>query len=254
MHSLSLAFNDSLAMIDRSLRGAARQLDSLLMSVVLPVFMMLLFVYVFGGALEVGTDYVNYVVPGVIVLCAGFRAASTAVAVASDMEHGVIDRFRSLPIVSSSVLVGHVAASVLTNLLATAIVIGVAFATGFRPDASAIDWILASGMLLLFILALSWVATALGLLVKNVEAANGATFFMLFLPYLSSGFVPTGTMPGPLEAISEHQPYTPLIETMRSLLLGTPLGNNGWLAVAWFGSILVAGVTASVMLFNRKSS
>ncbi len=254
MTTPATALHDSLAMIDRSVRGATRQLDSLLLSIVLPVFMMLLFVYVFGGALDVGTEYVDYVVPGVIVLCAGYRAAGTAVAVASDMERGVIDRFRSLPIVSSAVLVGHVAASVLTNGLATAIVIGVALAAGFRPNAGLVDWLLAGGVLLLFILAISWVATALGLLVKSVEAASGATFFVLFLPYLSSGFVPTGTMPGPLAAVSEHQPYTPLIETMRSLLLGTPLGNAGWLTVAWFGTILVAGIIGSVMLFNRKTA
>ena len=254
MHTLTLGVHDSLAMIDRSVRGTLRQIDSLLMSIVLPVFMMLLFVYVFGGAMDVGTAYVNYVVPGVIVLCAGFRAASTAVSVASDMEKGVIDRYRSMPIASGSVLVGHVAASVLTNLVSTAIVIAVAFAAGFRPHAGPRDWLLAGGLLLLFILAVSWVATALGLLVKNVEAANGATFFMLFLPYLSSGFVPTGTMPRPLELISEHQPYTPMIEAMRSLLLGTPVDTNGWLAVAWFGAILVIGMTAAIALFRRQAA
>ena len=169
------------------------------------------------------------------------------------MEKGVIDRFRSLPIASGSVLVGHVAASVLTNLVSTGIVIAVAFAAGFRPRADLRDWLLAGGLLLLFVLALSWVATALGLLVKNVEAANGATFFMLFLPYLSSGFVPTGTMPRPLELISEHQPYTPLIETLRGLLLGLPVGSAGWLAVAWFGAILVLGMTAAIALFRRQA-
>jgi ABC-2 type transport system permease protein len=116
------------------------------------------------------------------------------------------------------------------------------------------DWLLAGALLLLFILALSWVATALGLLVKNVEAANGATFFMLFLPYLSSGFVPTDTMPGPLEAISKHQPYTPMIETIRGLLMGTPIGNSAWLAVAWFGTIMVLGIAGSIRLFNREAA
>jgi ABC-2 type transport system permease protein len=253
MHALNIGIHNSLAMIDRSVRGALRQFDSLLMSIVLPVFMMLLFVYVFGGAIEIGIDYVNYVVPGVLVLCAGFRAASTAVSVATDMEKGVIDRFRSLPIASGSVLVGHVVASVLTNMVSTAIVIEVALAAGFRPNASVASWLLAGALLMLFILAISWVATALGLLVKNAEAANGATFFMLFLPYLSSGFVPTGTMPRPLEVVSEHQPYTPLIEAMRSLLLGQPVGNDAWLAATWFTAIGVAGMTLAIRRFAAQS-
>jgi ABC-2 type transport system permease protein len=249
-----MGLNDSLAMIDRSVRGAIRQVDALLMSIVLPVFLMLLFVYVFGGAMSVGTEYVNYVVPGVILLCAGFGAASTAVAVASDMERGVIDRFRSLSIVRGSVLVGHVAASTLINLVATAIVIGVATIAGFRPEAGIVDWLLASGLVVLFIASLSWVATAIGLLVKNVEAANGATFFMLFLPYVSSGFVPTETMPGPLQAVAVHQPYTPMIESLRGLLLGTPVGNDAWIAVLWFGAILALGMAWSTRLFDRQSA
>ena len=243
---------DSLAMIDRSVRLSLRQADTLLLSIVMPVFIMLTFVYVFGGALEVGGDYKQYVVPGVIVLCAGYRAASTAVAVASDMERGVIGRFRSLPIASASVLVGHVAASVLANVVATTIVFAVAFATGFRPTATPLEWVGVAGLLLLFVLAISWLSTALGLLVKNVEAAGSITFFMLFLPYLSSGFVPTESMPGPLQAFAEHQPFTPLIDATRSLLVGTPMDNAAWLAIAWFGSLLVGGLSWSVWLFTRQ--
>ncbi|HVL22810.1 MAG TPA: ABC transporter permease [Thermomicrobiales bacterium] len=247
----ALSLSDSYAMTARSMRGVTRQIDALVTSIMLPIFLMLLFVYVFGGAISIGVDYVQYVVPGVIVLCAGFGAASTAVAVASDMQHGVIDRFRSLPIVGSSVLIGHVAASVATNLFSTAIVIGVAYLTGFRPTAGPLEWLGAIGLLVLFILALSWVATAIGLLVKNVEAANGATFFMLFLPYLSSAFVPTDTMPDALQVVTCHQPFTPMIEALRGLLLGTPIGNNAWLAIAWFGGILVVAFLAATMLFNR---
>jgi ABC-2 type transport system permease protein len=253
MSSLAFSFEESLAMSGRSLRATWRQVDALLTSIVLPIFMMLLFVYVFGGAVEIGSSYADYVVPGVIVLCAGFGAASTAVAVASDVQHGAIDRFRTLPIVSSSVLVGHVVASVLTNILSTAIVIAVAFLTGFRPNASLIEWVGALAMLVLLIVSLSWVATAIGLLVKSVEAANGATFFMLFLPYLSSAFVPTDTMPKVLEVVSRHQPFTPMIETLRSLLLGTPMDNNWWLALLWFGGILVAGFSVSTWLFQRAA-
>lgn len=248
---MNLALNDSLAMTSRSLRGTSRQVDALLTSILLPVFLMLLFVYVFGGALNVGTAYVQYVVPGVIVLCAGFGAASTAVSVASDMQLGIIDRFRSLPITKSSVLVGHVISSTVTNLVSTTLVFGVAFLVGFRPDAGVLDWLGAIGLILLFIVALSWTATAIGLLVKNVEAANGATFIMLFLPYISSAFVPTDTMPAALRPVARHQPFTPMIEALRALLLGTPIGNNAWLAVAWFGGILIVSFLAATVLFRR---
>ena len=251
MYPLAWTTSDIVAMTARCLRGATRQVDSLLTSILLPVLLMLIFVYVFGGALGDGTDYVQYVVPGVIVLCAGFGAASTAVAVASDMQLGIIDRFRSLPIMSSAVLAGHVFTSVVRNLVATMIVIGVAFITGFRPNASATDWIAAAGLLVLFILALSWVAAAIGLLVKTAEAANGATFLMLFLPYLSSAFVRTNTMPKPLELVSRHQPFTPMIEALRGLLLGTAIGNSAWIAVAWFGSILVIAFLIATRLFQR---
>jgi ABC-2 type transport system permease protein len=248
-----LNVHDSLAMSWRGLRIASRQIDSLLLAVILPVFLMLLFVFVFGGAMATDVSYVNYVVPGVIVLCAGFRAAGTAVGVAIDMERGVIDRFRSMPIASASVLVGHVATSLLVNLVAIAVVVVVAFICGFRPEAGLLDWILAGALLTLFVLAISWVSTALGLLLGNAEAANGATFFMLFLPYLSSAFVPVETMPVALQVVAAHQPYTPLIDSLRGLLLGTPVDSSGWLAGLWFGAIAIAGFAWSVHLFNRES-
>ncbi|MGB3330614.1 MAG: ABC transporter permease [Thermomicrobiales bacterium] len=237
----------------RSLRGATRQPDALILTIALPSILMLLFVYVFGGAIAVGTDYVRYVVPGVIVLCAGYGAAITAVSVASDMELGVIDRFRSLPIAGSAVLTGHVVASLVRNTLATAIVLVVAWITGFRANASVTDWLLALALLLLFVLAVSWLATALALVVGSAESANAITSIMLFLPYLSSGFVPTDTMPGPLAAIARHQPYTPLIETIRGLLLGTPIGSNGVVAVAWLAGILVVSYIAARLLFRRHA-
>jgi len=218
------------------------------------VMRMLLFVYVFGGAINTGTDYANYVVPGIILLCAGFGAATTAVSVAEDMTTGVIDRFRSLPIASSAVLTGHVVASMVRNLLSTLIVVLLAIAAGFRPEASVLGLLGAVGMIMLFILALSWVAVVVGLLAKSAEAASGFTFFILFLPYLSSAFVPTDTMPSVLQGIAEHQPVTPMIETIRGLLLGAGVGDNAWLAAAWFGGIAVAAFTASVALYRRRLS
>lgn len=213
-HSIAKAYGDRQVLSGISARAVEGSVDALLTGIMLPIFLMLLFVYVFGGALEVGTIHRDYVVPGVIVLCAGFGAASTAISIASDMQTGVMDRFRTLPTFGSSVLVGHVAASVRRNLFASAAVIGVALLIGFRPSADPLELLAAASLLLLYILAMSWVTTAIGLAVRSAEAASGATFFMLmlFLPYLSSAFVPAETMPRPLRAISENQPWTPLVE------------------------------------------
>jgi ABC-2 type transport system permease protein len=231
-----------------------RNLESLLMSVILPVVLMLMFVYVFGGAIDPSGDYANYVVPGIILLCTGYGAASTAVDVARDMTEGVVDRFRSMPILSSAVLTGHVAASVARNTLATVLVIGVAFLTGFRPDAGVLEWLAVAGMLVLWVLALSWVAVCFGLIARTVEGANGFTFLVLFLPYLSSAFVPVETMRAGLRAVAANQPVTPVTETLRGLLLGTPVGSHGWQALAWCAGLLVAAFTAATILFRRRTS
>ena len=253
MTTLTYAASDSAAMVGRSVKHTVRNLESLLMSVVLPVVLMLMFVYVFGGAIDPGGDYANYVVPGIILLCTGYGAASTAVDVAQDMAEGVVDRFRSMPILSSAVLTGHVVASVARNTLATALVIGVAFLTGFRPDAGAVEWLAVVGMLLLWVLALSWVAVCFGLIARTVEGANGFTFLVLFLPYLSSAFVPVATMKAGLRAVAEHQPVTPITETLRGLLLGTPIGSYGWQAMLWCGALLVGAYVAAAMLFRRRT-
>ena len=254
MTTLTYAASDSAAMIDRSVKHTVRNLESLLMSVILPVVLMLLFVYVFGGAIDPSGDYANYVVPGIILLCTGYGAASTAVDVARDMTEGVVDRFRSMPILSSAVLTGHVVASVARNTLATVLVIGVAFLTGFRPDAGVLEWLAVAGMLLLWVLALSWVAVCFGLIARTVEGANGFTFLVLFLPYLSSAFVPVETMRAGLRAVAANQPVTPIAETLRGLLLGTPIGSYGWQALAWCAGLLVAAFTAATILFRRRTS
>jgi len=254
MTTLTYAASDSAAMIGRSVKHTVRNLESLLMSVILPVVLMLMFVYVFGGAIDPSGDYANYVVPGIILLCTGYGAASTAVDVARDMTEGVVDRFRSMPILSSAVLTGHVAASVARNTLATVLVIGVAFLTGFRPDAGALEWLAVAGVLLLWVLALSWVAVCFGLIARTVEGANGFTFLVLFLPYLSSAFVPVETMRAGLRAVAANQPVTPVTETLRGLLLGTPVGSHGWQALAWCAGLLVAAFTAATILFRRRTS
>ena len=254
MTTLTYAASDSAAMIGRSVKHTVRNLESLLMSVVLPVVLMLMFVYVFGGAIDPSGDYANYVVPGIILLCTGYGAASTAVDVARDMTEGVVDRFRSMPILSSAVLTGHVVASLARNTLATVLVIGVAFLTGFRPDAGVLEWLAVAGMLVLWVLALSWVAVCFGLIARTVEGANGFTFLVLFLPYLSSAFVPVETMRAGLRAVAANQPVTPITETLRGLLLGTPIGSYGWQALAWCAGLLVAAFTAATILFRRRTT
>ena len=254
MTTLTYAASDSAAMIGRSVKHTVRNLESLLMSLILPVVLMLMFVYVFGGAIDPSGDYANYVVPGIILLCTGYGAASTAVDVARDMTEGVVDRFRSMPILSSAVLTGHVVASLARNTLATVLVIGVAFLTGFRPDAGVLEWLAVAGMLVLWVLALSWVAVCFGLIARTVEGANGFTFLVLFLPYLSSAFVPVETMRAGLRAVAANQPVTPITETLRGLLLGTPIGSYGWQALAWCAGLLLAAFTAATILFRRRTT
>lgn len=239
--------------IGRSIRHSLRNVEALLMAIVLPVMLMLLFTYVFGGALDPSGGYVNYVVPGIILLCAGFGASSTAVDVATDMTNGIIDRFRTMPIRSQSVIVGHVAASLLRNLLATGVVIGMALLVGFRPTAGPLEWIGAMGIIALFILTFTWLYAAIGLVASSPSAASGYGFALLFLPYLSSAFVSTDTMPGWLRGVADHQPITPVIETIRGLLTGTPIQNEAWLAVGWCIFILLGALAWSIWSFRRKA-
>ncbi len=240
--------------IGRSIRHSLRNVDAMIMAVVLPVILMLLFTYVFGGAIDPSGGYVNYVVPGIILLCAGFGSASTAVDVANDMTNGIIDRFRTMPIQGSAVITGHVVASLARNLLATTVVFGVALLVGFRPQASPLAWLGVIGLIALYILAITWLAAALGLAVRSVEAASGVTFIFLFVPYISSAFVPVDTMPGVLRWIAEKQPVTPVIETLRGLLTGLPVGDTVWTALAWCLFILIASYAWASWLFRRKTA
>ncbi|WP_103380925.1 ABC transporter permease [Pseudonocardia dioxanivorans] len=242
-------------MIGRSIRLTRRNVDTMIMSVVLPLLMMMaMFVYVFGGAIHTGTAYVTYVVPGTILLCAGYGAASTAMAVADDMNGGMIDRLRSMPVRASAVLTGHVVASVARNAVATTVVVLAALAMGFRPSASPVDWLLAAGLVLLYVLALSWLAAGLGTLARSVESASALSFVMLFLPYLSSAFVPTETMPAVLRTIGEHQPVTPVIEAVRGLLTGTPIGSASWLGPLWAVGLLAVSFAFATACYRRRTS
>jgi ABC-2 type transport system permease protein len=250
--SLAILVNDSLAMIGRCVRLSRRNVEVLLTSLILPVILMLLFVYLFGGALDTGGPYVSYVVPGVLVLCAGFGSASTAVSVSQDMHGGIIDRFRSLDVSGAAVLAGQVTASLVRNVASTVLVFGVAFLIGFRSDAGPLGWLAAGGILLLFILTISALAALVGLLARTPEAANGFAFFLMFLPYASSAFVPIATMPTWLQGFSGHQPITPIIESVRGLLNGTPVGNAPLLAIVWCVGILAVSVALSGVAFSRR--
>lgn len=252
--SLSAAVLDSRVMVTRSVRRSLRDPEAFFTALMLPVILMLLFVYVFGGAMQTGTSYVDYVVPGLIVLCAGFGAGTTATSIAQDMDNGIVDRFRSMPITASSVVVGHVVASLLRNLLATALVVVVGLAVGWRPTGSPLDWLGVLALVVLFILALSWLAATVGLLAGSPEAANSMTIVLMFLPYVSTAFVPADTMPSWLQGFAEHQPMTPVIETLRGLWMGTPIGDQALWAVVWCVGILVFSTVAASLLFVRRTS
>jgi ABC-2 type transport system permease protein len=246
--------SDALTLSGRCLRLSRRNTEALLTSLMLPIMLMLLFVYLFGGAIRTGTEYVTYVVPGVLLLCAGYGASITAVSVSGDMSSGLVDRLRSLDVGGAAFLAGHVVASVARNAASTVVVLGVGILIGFRPDATPLEWVAAAGVLTLFVVALSWFAALIGLLAKTPEGASGFTFFVMFLPYPSSAFVPIATMPAWIHGFAAHQPVTPVIETIRSLLLGTPAGTNPAQAVAWCSAILVASVALAGVLFRRRTA
>jgi len=242
-------------MLTRSLRLSGRSPDALLTALLLPVLLMVVFVYLFGGAVDIGVRYVEYVVPGVLLLCAVTGAATTAVSVCQDMTAGVIDRFRSLDVPGAVIVAGHVAASLLRNLVSTVLVAAVAVGIGFRPHGGPARLAAALVVLLLFVAAFSWLAAAFGLLVASPEAANGVMFGLMFVCYASSAFVPVRTMPWWLRGFAEHQPATPVTETLRSLLTGGP----GWpaslgAALAWCGGLLAVSVVLSTVLFRRRTS
>jgi ABC-2 type transport system permease protein len=254
---------DLTVMTTRCVRRSLRDPEAFFTSLLLPVILMLLFVYVFGGAMSAEatntSEYANYVVPGLIVLCAGFGASTTAVAVATDMSSGIVDRFRSMPIRSSSVLAGHIAASLARNLLATALVIGVGLAVGWRPSASAAQWLGAVGMIVAFIVAMSWLAAMAGLLVHGPEAANSLTYFVVFLPYLSSAIVPARTMTPVLRPIAANDPITAVVETMRGLWMGSTsvsasVGHEALLAVVYCAAILALSAAFASYLFRHRTA
>jgi ABC-2 type transport system permease protein len=241
-------------MAERSLRLSLRNVDALIAALALPVMLMLFFVYLLGGAIQTGTEYITYVVPGVLLLCAGFGASLTAVTVSKDMNEGIIDRFRSMDVSGAAILAGHVVASLSRNLVSTVLVLGVAVTIGFRPEAEPWEWLAAAGVLVAFIVALSWLSAAVGLIARSPEAANAFTFFVIFLPYPSSAFVPIDTMPGWIQGFAERQPVTSVAESLRSLLLDMPVGSDAAVALTWSGALLVASLALCSLIFRLRAT
>lgn len=247
------ALSDSLTMIRRNLTHIVNNMDQLLSVAIQPIMFMLLFRYVFGAAINTGgTSYVNFLVAGILVQSAAFGATTTSLGVATDLTKGIMDRFRSLPMLSAAMLIGHTTADLVRNLISSTIMVAVAFAVGFHPQASFTDWLAVVGILLLFTYALSWLSAILGLLAKSVEAVQWFGFIFVFpLTFASSAFVPTAGMPKYLRIFAENQPVTHVIETIRGLLVGTPIGNHGWLALVWCLGILLVSIIAASTIFRR---
>ena len=260
MSTLPLAVRDSSTMLRRNLLHARRYPSLTLNLLLTPIILLLLFVYIFGDVMSAGiggagadrADYIAYIVPGLLLMTIGGTVVGTAVSVSNDMTEGIIARFRTMAIHRGSVLVGHVVGSVLQSVMSVVLVGAVAVAIGFRSqDATALEWLAAFGLLALFAMALTWVAVGMGLVSPNAEAASNNALPLILLPLLSSAFVPVESMPGWFQPIAEYQPFTPTIETLRGLLLGSEIGSNGWLAVGWCVGLTVLGYVWSTSLFNR---
>jgi ABC-2 type transport system permease protein len=259
MSTLSYTVSDSATMLRRNLRHMRRYPSLTLLLIGMPIIFLLLFVYVFGGTLGAGLGgvsdgraaYVNYVAPGILLMTVAAASQGTAILIAMDMTEGIIARFRTMAISRASVLTGHVLGSMIQTMLGIAVVIAVALLTGFRPTAGPLAWVAAIGLLALFTLALTWLTVALGLVAKSVATASNTPMFLTLLPFLGSGFVPTDAMPAGLRQFAEYQPFTPVNETLRGLLLGTPIGHSAVLAVAWCVGITLVCYLWALKLYNR---
>ncbi|HEU0085872.1 MAG TPA: ABC transporter permease [Candidatus Paceibacterota bacterium] len=248
--------SDSFVLIRRSLRHIFRNKDQFLSLAIQPIMFMLLFRYVFGGAIDTGgTSYVNFLVAGILIQMSAFGATTTSLSVASDLKTGLVDRLKSLPIVSGAVMTGHVVADLVRNIISSAILIVVALLIGFRPVASFTDWLLIVLLLVLFTLAFSWISAVMGLMAKTVEGVQWFGFILVFpLTFASAAFVPTETMPGILRLFAENQPVTHVIEAMRALMNGLPTGNHVWITILWCVGLVAIFMPLASYLFRRKGT
>ncbi|GGO64087.1 ABC transporter permease [Nonomuraea cavernae] len=246
---------DTAVLTGRTLRHVTRSLDTIITTAITPIAMLLLFVYVFGGAIDTGTvSYVNYLLPGILVITIASGIAYTALRLFTDMQGGIFERFQSMPIARSSVLWAHVLTSLAANLISLALVVLAALLIGFRSGAGVPAWLAVAGILILFILALTWIAVIPGLTAKSVDGASAFSYPLIFLPFISSAFVPTDTMPGPLRAFAEHQPVTSIVNAIRDLLAQRPVGADVWTALAWCAGILVVAYLFAGLTYRRRIS
>ncbi|ATY14570.1 ABC transporter permease [Amycolatopsis sp. AA4] len=246
---------DSTVLLGRSLRHITRSLDTIITTTITPIVMLLLFTYVFGGAINTGSEsYVTYLLPGILLITIASGIAYTAFRLFLDMKGGIFERFQSMPIARSAVLWAHVLTSVLANLISVAVVVLVAFAMGFRTSAGPLAWLAVLGILVLFTLALTWIAVIPGLTAKSADGASAFSYPLIFLPFVSSAFVPTATMPGPVRAFAEHQPVTSIVNTIRDLFAERPVGTGIWTALAWCVGILAVAYVFANVIYRRKIS
>jgi ABC-2 type transport system permease protein len=246
--------SDTGVLTGRSLRHILRSPDTIITTAVTPVALMLLFVFVLGGAIRTGSNesYVDYMLPGILLITITSGVAYTAYRLFLDLQGGIFERFQSMPIARSSILWAHVLTSLVANLVSVAIVVGVALLLGFRTSASVAAWLAAAGILVLFTLALTWIAVIAGLSAKTIDGASGFSYPLIFLPFISSAFVPTDSMPAPVAWFAENQPVTPIVETLRALFAQQPVGTDIWMALAWLGGILIVAYALAIALYRRK--
>ncbi|MGM0852657.1 MAG: ABC transporter permease [Bacillota bacterium] len=246
-------FSDMGVMLGRSMRHIMRSMDTIITVTIMPIGFMLLFVYVFGGAIQTGTDhYVNYLMPGILLIAIASGISYTAYRLFLDMQRGIFERFHSMPIARSTVLWGHVLTSLVSNAISVVVIILVALMMGFRSSAGVLSWLAVAGILALFTLALTWIAAVAGLSAKTVDGASAFSYPLLFLPFISSAFVPTETMPSGVRAFAEHQPVTSIVESIRSLLAGQPVGHDIWVALAWCVGIMVVAYIFAMKVYKKR--
>jgi len=250
-HNLS----DTAILTGRTLRHVTRSLDTIITTAVMPIAIMLLFVYVFGGAIDTGTDsYVTYMLPGILLITVASGTAYTAVRLFTDLQSGIFERFQSMPISRSAALWAHVLTSLVANLVSLVVVVGVALLMGFRSGAGAPAWLAAAGLVVLFTLAVTWIAVTAGLAASSAEGAGSFSHPLIVLPFVSSAFVPTDTMPGPVRVFAEHQPVTSIVDTLRDLFAQQPPGHDAWAALAWCVGILVVALAAAMAGYRRRAA
>ncbi|GAA0464291.1 transport permease protein [Paractinoplanes deccanensis] len=244
---------DTLVLTGRTLRHVTRSFDTIITTAVTPVAIMLLFVYVFGGAIDTGSvSYVNYLLPGILLITIASGISYTAFRLFSDLQSGIFERFQSMPIARSGVLWAHVLTSLLANMISVVLVVGVALVMGFRTGAGLGAWLAVTGILVFFTLALTWLAVIPGLTAKSVDGASAFAYPLIFLPFISSAFVPTGTMPGPVRAFAENQPVTSIVDALRDLFAQQPVGSGIWTALAWCAGILVVAYAVALRVYHRQ--